>query len=685
MSGLKRLIVEVHRRSLWQILLIYFGGSWIVFEVVQTLTEGLGLPEWFPAFALVLLLIGFPIVLATAFVQEGTTPMRQHDPTLMPSAELQPEGGLPEVGGAKRLFTWRNAITAGALAFGLWGVVATGWLLLGESGASESDKKMLVVLPFENLGATEDEYFADGVTEEITSRIAELSGIGVISRNSAMQYGDTRTPTQQIGRELNVDYILEGTVRWEREPGTGQDRVRVTPQLIRVSDDTHLWTERYDADLAGVFEIQADIAERVAEAMEITLLDRERHVLEMKPTENLEAYNYYLLGNDYSNRSWLEKDLLVAQQMYERALELDPSFAHAYARLSGVHATMYWFYHDRSEERLASIRRAAERALQLQSDLPAAHVAMGFFWYHGMRDYRRALESFAIAERAQPDDPEVLYGIGAVKRRLGEFDGALTKLSRAFELDPLSSVLAGEVAYTHERLGNYSAADDYYDQAISLAPDRFLGYLGKANLRIRWQSDRAQARRVLEEAWSRIEPAPLAAGNLPWQWSIYRTVDSDYERTLDRIASGTFGRDSAAYFVTRAELYDLTRQSDSAFAYYDSARAVLERKTSEYPREPRFHSELGVAYAGLGQVEEAVREGEEAVELLPVSEDAVEGTEWLAYLARIYVMVGDFDAAIEQLEYLLSLPTYVTVASLRVDPLWDPLRDHPRFKALLDK
>ncbi|MGD2216974.1 MAG: hypothetical protein PVJ64_09460 [Gemmatimonadales bacterium] len=294
MSRLKRLIHEIHRRSLWQVLLIYCGAALVAYQAVQALTEGLGLPEWFPAFAVVLFIVGLPIVLATASVREAAAAAQA---PIEPATEGEPArvGVDAAVRGKavdrRRLLTVRNAALAFMGALALWGVVATGWLLFEERTAPESvesaalNRKMLVVLPFENLGEQEDEYFADGITEEITSRLAEMSGLGVIGRTSAVQYKDAQVPIRQIGEELGVEFVLEGTVRWEKSPQS-ESRVRVTPQLIRVSDATHLWTNRYDAQLAGVFQIQSDIAQQVARALEITLLEPERRALEAAPTEN---------------------------------------------------------------------------------------------------------------------------------------------------------------------------------------------------------------------------------------------------------------------------------------------------------------------------------------------------------------------------------------------------------------
>ena len=304
MSRLKELIGEIHRRSLWQVLAIYVVASWVVFEVVQTVTEGLGLPQWFPSFAALLLLIGLPIVLATAFVQEGGPPLGRTDPTLLPGAEVEPEAAPRRAPGARRLLTWRNAIMGGALAFGLWGVVATGWLFFGDRGDQESaeaagvvERKSVAVLPFINLSADPaNEYFSDGITDDIITHLSKLAELKVISRTSVMRYKETDKSLSQIAGELGVATILEGGVQ------RVGDRVRINAQLINAATDEHLWAEQYNRRLTDVFEIQTDVALQIAGALQARLSPEERGRVERRPTENLPAYNLYLQGRYFWNK-----------------------------------------------------------------------------------------------------------------------------------------------------------------------------------------------------------------------------------------------------------------------------------------------------------------------------------------------------------------------------------------------
>ena len=250
------------------------------------------------------------------------------------------------------------------------------------------ERKMLVVLPFENLGPPADEYFADGITEEITSRLAGLHGLGVISRTSAMQYKNMEKTIAEIGEELGVGYVLTGTIRWDRG---GSNRVRVTPQLIRVSDDTHLWTRTYEKLLEEIFAVQSDIAEEVAKQLDLNLLEPERKALLEKPTDNLQAYDFYLRGKQYAAQHQSRQEQSQAVEMYEKAINLDSTFALAYANLSDTQSLIYFFSFDETSKRLSKAKAAADKALALQPNLPDAHVALAYYYYRGRKDFDRAL------------------------------------------------------------------------------------------------------------------------------------------------------------------------------------------------------------------------------------------------------------------------------------------------------
>ena len=696
--ALSDVVREIHRRSIWQVLAVYLVGAAVGYQLIEALVSGLGLPEWFPALAIVLFVIGLPIVLATAIVQEGGPVSKRVDPTLLPEAAtgLGAElGESIETRGARSLFTWRNAILGGLTAFALWGVVATAWLMSSDRGASadpgstgsEPGRKMLVVLPFENLGSSDQEYFADGITEEITSRLAAISELGVISRTSAVQYKNTEKGLPQIGEELGVDYVVEGTILWQ-QPAEGPSRIRVTPQLIRVADNTHVWADRYDAVLEDIFEVQSEIATQIIDALDVALLEPERRSIEAKPTENLEAYNYFLQGREYYTRSTEREDLQLAIELIESAIELDPNFALAYAGLSLANDYIYWF-HDRTDERRAEIKRTAERALQLDPDLPDGHIAMGYYYYHGLLDYEKALGELAIARRGRPNDADLWAVIGYVQRRQSKWDDAVVSLDRALELDPRSTRIAWNQCTTYSFLQEYSKAEPLCERAISLAPDVADGYAAKAIMQILRYGGGAHVSEVLLDA-SRKNAGPALISRLSSYYGLRSvfTVQEDYRRVLAELGLDFFGQDTAGFFLSRTSVFGQSIPPEAERAYYDSARAYLEARIPEWRgdaiRQAQGYAALGLAYAGLGRADEAVREGEKAVEMVPVSKSSFEGALLAGDLAQIYVMVGEYNAAIDLLEYLTSIPSYTSLPMVRTDPLYDPLREHPRFQALLE-
>ena len=534
----------------------------------------------------------------------------------------------------------------------------------------------LAVLPFENLGAPEDEYFADGITDEITSRLAIMRGLAVISRTSSNKYKNTGKGLREIGEELGVDYILEGTIRWDKRGE--HEKVRITPQLINVTDDFHLWAENYEREIEEIFAVQADIASQIAEALDITLLEPERQTFEARPTESIEAYQAYLRGLEYRWGADISNEKIqLGIQMFERAVELDPDFALSYAVLSEAHSSMHHFGYDSTEERLLRAKAAVEKALELQPELSEAHLALAWYHYWGHRDYEGALEEVAIAERGLPNDVRILLLTSGIWRRQGKFEAALNRFEAAFELSPQDARIAYNIGDSYRALRRYAEADRYYDLSISLAPDQRYAYGEKAYNYISWLGDTKLARDVLEKM-------PGKHRNVQrWSLELWR-LERNYEAILD------FASSESRPITWRAALlaagaHRFMGEPELAHASYDSARSILEKELAAHPDDNRIHSALGFAYAGLGRKEEAVREGKRAVELYPVSEDQWDGTSVVQDLAVIYTMVGEYDAALDEIDYLLSITGWWSVQDLRLDPIFDPLREHPRFQALSEK
>jgi serine/threonine-protein kinase len=502
-----------------------------------------------------------------------------------------------------------------------------------------------------------------------------------------MQYKKSVKNTQLIAEELGVDYIVEGTVQRER-PSDPNGRVKIRPRLIRTADDAHVWADIYEDDMSKVFHLQAKVAEHVAQALDITLVQPERQALAYMPTESIEAYNYYVRGNEYSLRPYQDKgNLVIAIQMYEKAVELDPLFALAHAKLSQAYSGMYHFNHDRSETRRDMAREEAKRALELNPGLPEAHWALGVYHYWCRSEYVQALEELEIARKSQPKNSRLLSTIGYVQRRQGQFEPALTNLKKALEIDPASFRLTCALGNTYRKMGEYPEAASCYEKAIQLAPDEYLPYVLQANLYLAWKESTAAARDVLEKASQYINLE--AEDSIVYLLFRLDLLEGNYQQALARLPLESPTMDALSFpdALRYAEIYGYRNDKELAEEYYEKAMRTVKSKLHEDPNNAWFHSALGVAYAGLGRRDDAVREGRLAVQLQFDSEDVGERLLFRQKdLAYVYTMVGEYDEAVETLELLPSIPGTLPISwlHLKLDPAWIPLRGDARFKRLLD-
>ena len=545
---------------------------------------------------------------------------------------------------------------------------------------SKIARNSIAVLPLENLGSAEDEYFAAGMTEEITSLLASVRDLGVVSRTSASQYAKTNKTVRQIGSELGVKYVLEGSVRWART-SDGPGRVRITPQLIRVSDDTHLWADTYDRVLTDIFEIQSDIAQKVVEQLGITLLEKERKVVEKTWTENLEAYHAYLRARYFATRPHFSIDnWKKVVEHAQRAVELDPCFTHAYIELSKAHAKFYFFWYDHSKKRRLMARSAVDRAAALSPDSPEVHLALGLhhLWVH--RDPKKALEELARAEEGLPNSGEVIEAKAAVFELQGRWDDALDAYKRAFRLSPRDASLPTAIALASWIIRRYEQAIDACDQALAIAPNEAWPYLTKAFTYWSWKGDTQKSRVALKSV-------PKDHAWFPWVWYWQEIFARQYHEAINQLSSTPdewirIKICACPKLLLAAFAYEFMHEPQRALEAYESARAMLEKEVKLYPDDPRYHSSLGIAYAYLGNKENAIKQGKQAVNILPIAKDAFYGIPYVLDLAHIYTIVGEYDAALDQLEYLLSIASWLSASWIAIDPRWDRLRDHPRFQRL---
>ncbi len=568
------------------------------------------------------------------------------------------------------------------LAVGTIIIAATGLFVLQpwKQTTTASGRKTLVVIPFENQGDPAKEYFADGITDEITGRLSRLSGLGVIARSSAREYKKTTKTLKEIGNELGVDYVLMGTVRW-----SGDQRVRISPELINVGSSIQEWSQPFDATFSDAFTIQSEIASEVATALDLQLLQTERQSLIEKPTTNPRAYDYYLQGLEYDRRGFKQEDLDLSIHMFQQAIAEDSTFAEAFAWLSIEHSSIYWFFYDRSDERIRQALITADKSLALDPQLPEAYAAKGWYYYHCNLDYENALAQFNLALKYRPNDPEVNYGMASVRRRQGKMLEAIELYRKSFEADPRAHDVIRQMGETMTLIRNYEEAEKASNRAIRLAPDLEYAYITKATNLLLWKGDVEKACAVLDSVLSqKSSQSPLVTFT---RLRILR-YSTDYPlvvKTIEDISPNTL--DNQFGYETVSLLRGLVEQTIGnpmrATAHFDSARKEIEQSLREKPHDERLYSALGLAYAGLGRKEDAIREGLRGAELLPVEKEAWRGSMRLIDLANIYTVVGESEKAIDLLEKLLSIPSMMSKVSTRIDPRWKPLRANPRFQKLV--
>jgi TolB-like protein/tetratricopeptide (TPR) repeat protein/tRNA A-37 threonylcarbamoyl transferase component Bud32 len=581
----------------------------------------------------------------------------------------------------------RRPVPVAALMLALGFAIGLGVLFAwrrSHGGAEESvGLKRLAVLPFENLGDSADGYFADGITDEVRGRLAAVPGLEVVAGRSSNDYRRTTKPLPEIARDLAVDYILVGKIRWERGGG-GASRVRVSPELIKITPGaapTTKWAQPFDASLTDVFQVQADIAGRVTQSLNLALGAGAPTAQAARPTTSIDAYDFYLQGNEYYERQEMS-DVRLALELYRRAVGLDSNFALAWARLARAEAFVYWFG-DRSAGQLTRVEQAARRALALAPDLAEAHLAMGYYYYWGLREYGEALDEFAAAAKREPNNAEAAYVSGLVLRRQAKWDQAIASFRHAVELDPRSVENLFELSSVHFFTRNYAEAERVADRATALAPDSPNLYALRTMLYLNWEGSLEKPRRLMREALGRFDFARFGSTQTFGDCFDLLAADDAYQAEVARLTPAAFSGVPLSYFFFKAIVYHRRGETTKWRAYADSARnealATIRRHEEVY----FTYTTLAVASAYLGRADEAVEAGKQALEQLPPSKDAMFGPEAYITLAQVYMVLGKPDAAVEQLRSALAIPSYLSAGRLRADPLWAPLKGNAAFQRLV--
>ncbi len=656
---------EVKRRKVYRVAAAYIIAAGGIIQLASATFPAWELPNWALRLVILLVLVGFPIALILAWAFDITAQGIQATPdTTAPKTRRR-----------------RNIVML--IATGVIISAATGFFLLPRVAAHKVDKS-IAVLPFENLSDDkENAYFADGIQDDVLTNLSKISDLRVISRTSVMQYRGRPTNLREIGKALGVSNILEGSVR------RSGNKVRVNVQLIDANTDEHVWANDYDGDVTDVFAIQTDLAQKIANELRAKLSPSEKERMERKPTENGEAYLAFVQAHDLSCAFEDPAKLKQSEQLYQRAIDLDPNFALALARYSQLES---WMVHDgdRSPERRNKARSLAERALQLQPDLPEAHLALGFSYYYGDNDYESALREFQIAQRGLPNESEVYLAVGAIQRRQGKWAESTANLEKSATLNPKDSWPLQQLTFNYAMQRNFDAANKTIDRALQLNPKGMGLWETKVKLAIAEKGDFGVYEQALEKMKSlptsseeRLKIISLQAELLLFQRK-YQQVLQLAQSVPDESLAAIPGASAGKYYAIGVAQNGLGDDAAARTAFLQ-AKNILEEQLKQKPDDPGLHIQLAKLLARLGEKGAAIAEAQRATDLRPESKDAFDGPRVTEDVAQVYAILGDNARAIELLDGLLSRPTGVTLQSLKLNPAWDPIRNDTGFQALFAK
>lgn len=667
---------ELKRRNVYKVAVAYAVVGWLIIQITSTVLPTFHAPEWVVQTSIILVALGFPIALVIAWAFEMTPEGLKRTENVSPSEKL-PYWSTRKFAGVIALI----ALAAGALlAF---------QLLRGKARVSQPaatgapPAKSIAVMPFDNLSDDkQNAYFADGVQDQILTKLASVADLKVISRTSTAKYKSKPEDLKTVAQELGVANVLEGTVQRSGE------KVRVNVQLIDARTDTHLWAKNYDRELKDVFEVQSDISQEIADALRAKLSPIESKTLAKAPTQNAEAYDLFLRG-EYERRQgiafltadWFER----AAAFYREAFERDPRFALAAARLAESLLSVHFYSRPFAPAQLDEVKTIIDRALALDPDLAESHEALGLYHYWGYLRYDSALAAFRRALELQPNNARAHGSIGYVYRRQGKWPQSLAEIAKCEALDPLDPSIPANVALSYAHLRQWPDAKRAGSRALALDPHSVAGRRALVIAAMYGDGDVGAARKLVA-SFSGPLRGNLRGGLVAiMDYAPYLYVlERNYEGALKSVPELT-GNDFERRQTLSAKAAIRAVGHLPADAETQAACDLLETRLRERPDDNVAMTQLGWVYLALGRKDDAVRIARKAAELLPIEKDALAGTAYATGLAEIQAQAGEAASATAQLRRLLAIPAggEVTEKSLRLDPVWDPIRNDPEFQQLL--
>src|SRR6188472_1108630 len=657
---------ELQRRKVYRVAAAYVVAAGFLIQMASAAFPAWELPNWSLRLVIVLLLIGFPIALILAWAYDITPQGIQGTPTTP--------------GGHRR----RNLILLIASAVVI--SASAGFFLLPGAIRQKVDKSV-AVLPFQNLSDDPaNAYFADGIQEEVLTRLTKIGDLKVISRTSTQGYQSDPNNLAEIAKQLGVANILEGSVQ------KAGDQVRVNVHLVNVQTGSQLWAETYDRKLSDIFSVETEIAKGIAESLQAKLTGREEQALAARPTNNPQAYDAYLRGLAFEARSNYSSDALFkAIDFYDLAVRLDPNFSLAWARLSGVHALLYSNRRDTTIARRDAAKAALENAQRLQPNAPETLLFTGYYQYWVLQDYGLAKATFGRVSKMLPGNSEVLYALGAIARSEGHWEESIGYWERGLALNPRNTALLTEVAFTYAALRQFPTAEKLYDRALVILPNELSLTALKASI-YQAEGNLQDAAKLLVQVNEQTN-SDVAVRIKLTQWRLERNTEALRQiQTRETRLQFTSGIEKGSKQVGLALAQRIAGETAQAKADAEQARNTLESLKKDQPDNAFVAAALAVAYAILDQKELALNEAQRATTLLPSNKDHLSGPAFEENLALVEMIVGENSRSIATLTRLLQTPyggwlyspTPITSALLRLDPIWDSLRGDPSFQKLCE-
>jgi len=658
---------ELQRRKVYRVAAGYIVAAGFLIQIASAAFPAWELPNWSLRLVIALLLIGFPIALILAWAYDITAQGIQITPT---------------TGSHRRRNLILLVVTAVIIS------ASVGFFLLPRTVWYKVDKSV-AVLPFQNLSSDPNNaYFADGIQEEVLTRLAKIADLKVISRASTQQYQGSPGNLAEIAKQLGVANILEGSVQ------KAADQVRVNVHLVNAQTGSQLWAETYDRKLSDIFGVESEIAKGIAASLQAKLTGREEQALAARPTNNPQAYDAYLRGLAYEAQSNYSSDALFkAIDFYNLAVRLDPNFALAWARLSGAHALLYSNRGDTTAARRDAAREALENAQRLQPDSPETLLFLGYYQYWVLRDYGMAKATFGRVSKMLPGNSEVLYALAAIARSEGHWDESVAYWERGLALNPRNTALLSEVAFTHAAFRQFPPALKLYDRALDILPNELSLMALKASIYQAEGNLQEAARSLAQVNAETNSDAAVRIKLTQLRLERNRTEATRFVQARQARLHFASGIDKGSKQVGLALFQRVAGNTAQEKASAEQARNTLEPIRKEQPDNAFVAAALAVAYAMLDEKELALKEAERAITLVPSSKDRLSGPAFEENQALVEMIIGENSRAISTLTQLLQTPyggwlyspAPITPALLRVDPLWDPLRADPVFQKLCEE